>query len=241
MKQIKNWILGVALAVMLTVTACTADYLEINTFTEEQTDLINGDYVTVLDEIITLAMAGNIDAQMRLAYIHYHGLGVPMNHAKAKKWYLSAAEAGHVSAQYNLGWMYENGRGVSRDNKIAVKWYRLAAEAGHAFAQYNLGQIYENGEGVDQDKKDKIAVKWYRLAAEAGHIPAQYKLGWMYANGWGIKQNHLSAYMWFYLANQVYSVPSDLKEMLDEDMSRAKIEKAKELAWECLARNYKDC
>ena len=206
MKQVKNWILGVALAVVLTTTASAADL-------QKGTDaLYAGDYVTALAEFTPLAEAGDATAQHRLGWMYENGKGVAQDDAIATKWYRRAfegyrraAEAGDAEAQGNLGFMYKIGRGVAENDAEAVKWYRLAAEAGDAPAQYDLGVMYENGKGVAQD--DAIATKWYRRAfegyrraAEAGNRVAQTNLGDMYREGEGVAQNYGEALKWYSLA-----------------------------------------
>ena len=59
MKPIKNWILGVALAVMLTATAL-ADYQK------GRNAYLDGDYATALAELAPLAEAGDADTQYKL-------------------------------------------------------------------------------------------------------------------------------------------------------------------------------
>lgn len=65
----------------------------------------------------------NIDALVKVADYHYHGLGlsdgqesdadVKFRLEKAAKYYQSASET-HLSAlaMWNLGWLYENGAGI---------------------------------------------------------------------------------------------------------------------------------
>ena len=199
MKQIKNWILGVALAVMLTATASAADLQKgIDAFDA-------GDHATALTEFTPLAEAGDAEAQGWLGWMYESGKGVAQDDAEAEKWYRlaaegfrRAAEAGDAEAQNYLGWMYQNGRGVAQDDEEAVKWYRLAAESGNANAQKNLGVMYRNGEGVSQNYGE--ALKWYSLAAEVGEANAQNNLGVMYQNGEGVSQNYGEALKWYSLA-----------------------------------------
>ena len=162
------------------------------------------------------------------------------DYATALREWTPLAEQGHASAQGNLGVMYENGQGAPQDYKAAVRWYRLAAEQGQASAQYNLGVMYRKGQGVPQD--DKAAVNWYRLAAEQGHAAAQNNLGGMYAQGQGVTQDNVYAHMWWNIA-----ASSGLKDAVENrdivagKMTPAQIEKAQDLARECVAKNYKGC
>ena len=86
----------------------------------------------------------NIDALVKVADYHYHGLGlsdgqesdadVKFRLEKAAKYYQSASET-HLSAlaMWNLGWLYENGAGIPQDFHLAKRYYDLAMET-HAEA-----------------------------------------------------------------------------------------------------------
>ena len=97
----------------------------------------------------------------------------------------------------------------------------LAAEQGNANAQNKLGDAFYNGKIVEQDYVE--AVKWYRLAAEQGDATAQYNLGFAYYNGEGVEQDYAEAVKWWQMA----------AEQGDEI--------AKQLAEECVRKEYKDC
>tara|TARA_B100000686_G_C16616021_1_gene876506 strand:- start:307 stop:900 length:594 start_codon:yes stop_codon:yes gene_type:complete len=157
-----------------------------------------------------------------------------------REWRL-LAEQGHAIAQFNLGVMYDKGEGVLQDNKTAVKWYTLAAEQGHANAQFSLGRMYAKGQGVTQDYK--TAVKWFTLAAEQGHAAAQTGLGLMYAIGDSVPQDYIYAHMW---ANLGASNGDERGAKFRDDyvvkhMTPSQIEKAQELARECVRKKYKGC
>ena len=203
MKQIKNWLLGMALAVMLTATASAADLQKgIDAYWDE-------DYAAAIAEFTPLAEAGDAEAQYWLGYMYANGEGVEEDEAESAKWYSlalegyrRAAKAGDAEAQNSLGWMYERGHGVEQNEAEAAKWYRLAiegyrraAEAGDIESQNTLGLKYVNGDGVAQD--DAEALKWFRRAAEAGHIDAQHNLGVMYHYGRGVGQNFEEAAEWY--------------------------------------------
>ena len=162
MKQVKNWILGGLLAVMLTATASAADL-------QKGIDAYNaGDYATAFAEFNSLAEAGDAEAQFILGGMYTEGRGVPQDYEEAVKWTRLAAEAGHRSAQINLGLMYRYGKGVAQNYAEAVKWFRPAAEAGDANAQYNLGNTYWKGAPHDL----RSAYMWLNLAVAQGHTTA---------------------------------------------------------------------
>ena len=145
-----------------------------------------------------------------------------------------AAEQGLAMAQFNLGITYASGRGVLKDEVEAVKWFRLAAGQGHANAQYNLGVRYAFGQGVLKDEAE--AVRWYRLAAEQGLATAQFNLGVAYANGQGVLKDSVLAHMWYNIAGaNGNEAARKLRDNLEDDMTRAEISRATELARACMA------
>ena len=114
------------------------------------------------------------------------------------------------------------------------------AEQGFADAQYSLGVMYDNGRGVIQDYKE--AVKWYRKAAEQGYANAQHNLGWMYEKGKGVTQNNVYAHMWFNIAAAGgYKDAQSKRDFVSEKMTPSRIEKAQELARQCVRKKYKGC
>lgn len=150
------------------------------------------------------------------------------------------AEHGNADAQSILGLMHYGGEGVTQDYKEAMKWFLLAAEQGTHDAQYNLGLMYSNGLGVTQDYKE--ASKWYQLAVEEGHAAAQLNLGVAYALGNGVAQDYVKAHMWSNIAAANGEANgSELRDITAKRMTAADINKAQQLARECVAKNYKGC
>jgi TPR repeat protein len=160
--------------------------------------------------------------------------------ATALREFRPLAEQGDALAQTLMGTMYNEGRGVPQDHKTAVKWWRLAAEQGYDRAQFNLGVMYKSGLGVPQD--DKTAVKWYRLAAEQGHAPAQTNLGVMYADGEGVLKDYVYTHMWGNIAaSNGDENGGKLRDFVAKLMTPSQLEKAKDLARECVRKKYKGC
>lgn len=158
----------------------------------------------------------------------------------AAHWYTKAAEQGDANAQKNLGWMYANGKGVAEDKKQAVYWHTKAAEQGDAYAQNQLGWIYQNGEGVAGDVKE--AVYWYKKAAEQGYSYAQFNLAFAYRYGNGVDVDSVKAHVWLSIAaagGNEYAKAN--RKAVEKVMWPSQIVKAKEMARECEAKNYKGC
>ena len=203
------------------------------------------------------AEQGNTPAQFELGAMHDSGLGVPQDYAQAARWYRRAAVpdgqlqllegelrvtsvGGRAAAQNNLGVLYAEGRGVAMDESEAVQWYRRAAYEGLPVAQFNLGVMYADGRGVAQNEAE--AAQWYRRAAKQDNDLAQHSLGVMYAEGRGVLKDSVLAHMWFNIAgangNQRARMPRDA---LEEELTRAEIGRATELARACMASEYETC
>ena len=137
--------------------------------------------------------------------------------------------------------MYRRGQGAPKNHKTAVKWYTLAAKQGIADAQYNLGVMYNEGQGVPQNYK--TAVKWYTLAAKQWNTSAQNNLGVMYDEGRGVLQDYVRAHMWFNIAASSGDSKNASKnrDKVARKMNSNQIEKAQDLARECVRKKYKGC
>lgn len=138
-------------------------------------------------------------------------------------------------ADFQKGWdAYQK-----RDYATALNEWRLLAKQGDATAQFFLGSMYDDGQGVIQDYK--AAIKWYKLAAEQGHDYAQLRLGLMYANGKGVLQDYTRAHMWLNIAASQDETAMPERDTVERYMTLTQIEKAQQLARECVAKNFKGC
>ena len=130
-----------------------------------------GDEAEAVREIMSLADAGDVEAQFHLGELYQNGRGVPQDDQHAHDWYMRAAEEGHARAQFQLGFLYYNGLGVRKSLPEALMWYRLSANKGDIWAQNNVGLMYRDGVGA---AKDWIkAYMWLSLAADQGFIIAK--------------------------------------------------------------------
>ena len=133
MKQVKKWILGGLLVLMLTATASASQKL-----TKEELESIRGAFYEAppscssgdIALCISQAEAGNINAQNALGLRYSNGDGVLQDYVEAAKWFRRAAEAGFAIAQCNLGWAYFEGIGVPQDIRFAYMWLNLSAAQG---------------------------------------------------------------------------------------------------------------
>jgi hypothetical protein len=132
-------------------------------FQEAHEAMREGNWTAAYELLMPLAEKGDLSAQNDIGFMYCKGLGVPLDHTEAVRWYRKAAEQGDVYSQISLGTMYDLGRCVPQDDVEAAKWYRMAAEQGNAEAQIHLGFLFENGRGVPRDYV--LAHMWYDLAA----------------------------------------------------------------------------
>ena len=114
------------------------------------------------------------------------------------------------------------------------------AEHGHPAAQYNIGVMHEWGNGVP--KNNFSALKWYKLAANQGNNVAQFTLGTRYYRGLGVPQDYVYAHMWWNIAaSNGDENGGKLRDEVAEKMYTRQINKAQELAQECVRKEYKGC
>lgn len=118
--------------------------------------------------IVTLANAGDADAQFALANFYETGNGVAQNNETAIKWYGKAAVQGIQEAKPKILVVYNEALDT------------LAA-AGDADAQFALANFYAEGNGVAQNTA--VALDWYGAAAAQGNAEAKQKVLGSYSSG----------------------------------------------------------
>jgi TPR repeat protein len=153
-----------------------------------------GNHATAFREFHRAAVAGNREAQFRLAVLYARGHGVPPSPSDAAAWCRRAAEQGYAPAQVSVAASYIGGGGVPRDPQLAAAWYAKAARSGHSEAQFRLAVLQCTGQGVPEDLA--AATRWYRSAAEQGHRYAQYNLAVMLLKGQGLQADAKAAFGW---------------------------------------------
>jgi len=64
----------------------------------------------------------------------------------------------------------------------------------------------------------------------------------MYDNGHGVIKDNVYAHMWFNIAaSSGYKKASEGRDIIAKEMTPAQIEKAQDLARECVRKKYKGC
>ncbi len=129
---------------------------------------------------------------------------------------------------------------LARDYKTALSEFQPLAKQGDARSQFYLGRMYNNGRGVPQNYKE--AVKWWKLASEQGDANAQISLSSMYGGGRGVPKDFVRSHMWANLAASNGNESGiEGRELAAKYMTPEQIEKAQDLAKECLVKDYKGC
>ena len=100
--------------------------------------------------------------------------------------------------------------------------------------------MYFNGIGVLYD--NQVAAEWHTLAAEQGFSPSQLKLSKLYSSGAGVIFSPVLAHMWANIATSKGEKDSrEFMDYLSQRMSENQLEKAQELARECVNKKYIGC
>ena len=87
-----------------------------------------------------------------------------------------------------------------------------------------------------------IALQEWKPLAEKGHVSAQYNLSLMYALGHGIIQDHVYAHLWSNIAaSSGHKNATANRDVIAKRMTASQLEKAQELARECVRKKYKGC
>ena len=129
----------------------------------------------------------------------------------------------------------------SEDYESAIHELMPIAEQGHPVAQFSLGMIYARGVGgVLQDFK--TAIKWWKLSSAQGFAHSQGKLAYVYLHGKGVPEDYVYAHMWANIAASNGSEDAiKIRDFVSKRMTPSQLEKAQDLARECVAKNYKGC
>ncbi|MDR3002365.1 MAG: sel1 repeat family protein [Fibromonadaceae bacterium] len=153
-------------------------------------------------KMLSMAEAGNANAQALLGRMYSNGIGVESDMTKAIYWLEKAANQDNTKAMLMLGNL---GRSGGKPTE-ALTWYSKCADMGEPFCQYFLGDLYFHGSGVKKDLDESI--KWWRKAEENGQAQAMHALGLLHGHGLGgFKKDKTEAAMWLRKAgNNAYAV-----------------------------------
>lgn len=185
-----------------------------------------GDYAAALMELRPLAEKGHAEAQTKLGFIYFQGLGVPQDYAEGLKWIRPAAEQGFAEAQFALGIIYVGGKAVPQNGAEAYKWFFLAAAQGSEMAKrYVNGSA--NNMTPDQIAKAQDAAKAWSKKHEIAVSAQTYQPPPMTVTAIAAPEESeklrpsLEASIKTYSARQRKSSASDLRECLSLQSNEA--------------------
>ncbi|HEV2301524.1 MAG TPA: tetratricopeptide repeat protein [Stellaceae bacterium] len=152
---------------------------------------ISGDAYAALKS----AIAGDRDAQFRLAQMLHRGNGIPRDERAATAWYGKAAEQGHVAAALEINRLRHEGRDIPADEAKIAAALGPEAEKGDRGAMRALADIEIYGRGVPRDAARGVAL--LRRAVAAGSAAAAADLANLYLRGApGIDKNPAEGFRW---------------------------------------------
>ena len=170
-----RWVNKNPLLPYTTYKILTDEAFEVKLFDFEEYDESNvvSAFDITLEDIaphLEKALAGDPDAQHRLAEEYLRLKSTSVNLKKAKYWARKPAEAGIPKSQFLYATIIDR----EDDDEEAFQWFLKAAEGGIAEAQFRVGVAYADGLGVKQSRDE--AIKWLTLAVDQNHFLAKFRL-----------------------------------------------------------------
>ena len=126
-------------------------------------------------------------------------------------------------------------------NLTATLCLTLAVLLGSAGLSWSAD--FQKGLTAAQSRDFATALREWTPLAEQRDATAQYNLGVMYDNGQGVLQDYVCAHMWLNIAasSGESTDVSKNRDILAKRMYSSQIEKAQDLARECVRKKYKGC
>jgi len=178
------------------------------------------------------------------------------DYASAYKLFKLGANYGYAPSQFMMGLIYEKGLSVDKNYLTALNYYEKAAKQGHSYAQALLANMYRyNQNYTGSDNSYEKAKHWYNLSVLQGNAFAMRQLGFMLLVQEISKEEfHLleliEGLMWLNTASFLKDKKSIkalenwkqyLLELADEEKATLLLNYSKDLAQECINKNYIDC
>ncbi len=172
------------------------------------------------------------------------GVGVPVDHAQAEKWFSRAAKAKNPEGEYAMGRFWSVEPDHEHDFARAADFLRRSARAGYVPAMHALGVLLLQHPDVAKHKDE--AVSFLRRASEAGTWQASDALGILARDGGaGLPRSPDQSFFWFNIAvaqggaDNMLQVRADLlhaRDLLTPDQQERQIDAAEALAPPASAR-----
>jgi len=152
---------------------------------------ISGDAYAAL----TAALAGDREAQYRLARLLERGDGILRDLRGATGWYGKAAEQGHVASALELNRLRHEGADISADETKVAAALRLEVDKGERDAMRALADMQVYGRGLPRDAEQGLAL--LRRAAAVGSAAAAEDLSKLFLrDAAGIPRNPAEGFSW---------------------------------------------
>ena len=152
---------------------------------------ISGDAYAAL----TAALAGDREAQYRLARLLERGDGILRDLRGATGWYGKAAEQGHVASALELNRFRHEGADIPADETKIAAALRPEVDKGDRDAMRALADMQVYGRGLPRDAEQGLAL--LRRAAAAGSAAAAEDLSNLFLrNAPGIPRNPAEGFRW---------------------------------------------
>ena len=139
-----------------------------------------------------MAEAGDIDAQIALARMHFTNLDstssptafgpLVYDQARIAQIVDAAAQKQNPAALLLQGELTRKGMIYPQDDRAATQAIQRAAQAGHVPAMLALATAYDDGLGVPKNPREYV--RWLRAAAATGSMEAKDRLGRAFVFDW---------------------------------------------------------
>ena len=161
-----------------------------------------------INDIISMANEGNVDAMNELGVRYINGEGVEKDEKKAFELFNSASEKNCIKAKFNLAMCYYNGNGIEQNDAVSFNILKeLAEKYNHARSYYYLGEFYFFGGPVEIDYEKSFFYYSEALKINPEYLKAKLCIAYAYYSGKGIEKNYEIAFNMFKELVEEYKFP----------------------------------
>lgn len=161
-----------------------------------------------INDIISMANEGNVDAMNELGVRYINGEDVEKDEKKAFELFYSASEKNCIKAKFNLAMCYYNGNGIEQNDAVSFNILKeLAEKYNHARSYYYLGEFYFFGGPVEIDYEKSFFYYSEALKINPEYLKAKLCIAYAYYSGKGIEKNYEIAFNMFKELVEEYKFP----------------------------------
>lgn len=156
------------------------------------------------------------------------------------------ADQGDENKQLKLAQALQIGKGcIKQDQLAAIHWYKKAANQGNLDAQLALAVHYVMPSSADkaEESNHAEAFKWSSMAAQQGSKIGQADLAFLYVMNQGIQYDPIKSLMWATIAGTEFNqrLGNLEKALTTEVLDTSQVTEARNLAKQCVKKQFKDC